>query len=404
MERALGEWIPTNISDPGQSDLTDASNSNYAHRLVRFLGWAAGKVDLSKATYQENIIEGYQAQLVTGKWSGNRRTSAGAAEGTTNCYVDIACDYLKWLHSKGQRPPFEIPTKIKSIPYHRNSIDSFDGRREIEVREGRLEGKKQRLRMPLDKEIKTWLDSIESRFGYIVRLMCETVLHTALRRAEVAAFRVDTLPLNRANWFIGNPASPKEDQLVRFGIQYGAKGRGRQYDHGDTHRPEKDIKMPLYLAERIDDYRQTIRARQISDWVREVRGANNQLARQREAVHLFRHPKTNAPITATQFYEFWKGGILPYPEWSPHKGRHWWPCAILWRKVKFAEKMSTQEKLENMARLERSILETIQFYIKPQLRHRDIETCMIYVEWVQDMLDFSLPDLFTERLDQLLAE
>ena len=89
-----------------------------------------------------------------------------------------------------------------------------------------------RDRLAMDNAV---YESAGSTFG----LMCETILLTAMRREEVVALRLDTLPLDPSEWKISNPDVPEKHQLVGISIEYGTKGTGYGEDHGDKIGPDR---------------------------------------------------------------------------------------------------------------------------------------------------------------------
>ena len=79
------------------------------------------------------------------------------------------------------------------------------------------DGRKQGMQYPSHEAVGEWLERIEARFGFVYRLMCETVCLTAVRRAEVVGWRTDTLPRNRSEWssLIANPDTAYEHQTIK---------------------------------------------------------------------------------------------------------------------------------------------------------------------------------------------
>lgn len=398
IDRGLGLWHPA-LPRTGQPTSPPAAKTidNYAHWLANFLEWAEHRgVALGDCSYHSDVRGRYQEELLRGTWS---RDGCGLSPTTVNLYVDVACDFLTWLAHKGYRPAFAIPTR--TVVTGRASATNSRGHRavSVEVREGKVRQNKARLRMPSDEEVRRWLEAVYERSGPTMGLMCEAVLMTATRRAEAAAFRVDTIPLDSANWHISNPTAPLSDRLIRVELKFGTKGHGTQTDHDDKIGPPRHILLPLVLAQRIDDYRRDVRPKQVLRWVKAARGATLQRERLAGAVHLFRDARTGDRITARALYDAWTGVPLPFDGWSPHLGRDWWACSTLWREVKQFEAMSKQQRTSQSHDITRFATDVIRLKIQPQLGHRDESTSHRYLLWAMDMLGVALPQQYLGFLE-----
>ncbi|WP_339518727.1 hypothetical protein [Comamonas sp. MYb69] len=295
---------------------------------------------------------------------------------------------------------FAVPTV--TVVTGRGSATDARGHRgiEVQVRSGKVRQKKRRLRMPNDKQISDWLESIYESEGQSRGLMCELVLMSAMRRAEVAAFRIDTLPLDEQQWHISNPTAPECDQLVAITIKFGAKGRSYGMDNNDKIGPERDIEIPLHFARKLHSYREQVRPAAISIWVKQVRGAAAQRQRLDGCVHLFRDQNTGARLESWQLYETWKSGKQPFKGWSPHLGRDWWACSMLLREVKLNKNILTLGKNTPGILVATIGTDIIRFKIQLQLGHANISTCFTYLVWVSDILGISLPDKYQEHLEK----
>lgn len=398
IDRGLGLWHPnlprTHAPTRAPTEITIRS---YAHWLANFLEWADRRgVDIHTCTFHGDVHGRYQDELEKGYWS---RDGQGLEATTVNLYVDIACDFLTWLSYKGKRSPFDVPTK--TVVVGAESAVSSRGHRGIEVqtREGKATRQnKARLSMPPDDAVRTWLEAVYKKFGDTKGLMCEAVLLTAMRRSEMAAFRLDTLPLNPNDWHISNPTALPADQLVRVDIKFATKGPGHNYDHGDKIGPERTILIPLHLANRLHKYREKVRPQQVLQWVKGVRGAAAQKARLAEAVHLFRDPRDGGRMTSRLLYEAWTGVPLPFKGWSPHLGRDWWACSVLWREIKVYEHAARSGEMAPRD-IARFATDVIRLHIQPQLGHKREETSLKYLQWAMDMLGVALPQQYIRHLD-----
>lgn len=397
IDRGLGLWHPNfpRTHAPARPP-TEVTIGSYAHWLANFLQWAERRgVDTLTCTYHTDVYGRYQDELEKGYWS---RDGKPLDATTVNLYVDVACDYLTWLAHKGKRSPFEVPTTTRVVAA--GSASSSRGHRGIEVqtREGKVRKNKTRLLMPTDDAVRTWLTCVHEKYGPTMGLMCETVLLTAIRRSEAAGFRLDTLPLDTALWHISNPTALPTNQLVRVDIRFGAKGPGQHYDHGDKIGPERTIMVPLHLANRLHDYRQKVRPAQVLKWVKGAKGVVAQRARMAEAVHLFRDDNDGDRVTSRGLYEAWTGVPLPFDGWSPHLGRDWWACSVLWREIKIHEQAARSGQMAPRD-ITRFATDIIRLHIQPQLGHKREETSFKYLQWAMDMLGVALPQQYISHLD-----
>ncbi|RQZ76985.1 site-specific integrase [Burkholderia cepacia] len=388
IDRGLGVWTPKNRGMAVEAVApSDQTILNYAHWLANFLEWAELRgIDLFTCTYAEHVQGRYQTEMLDGIWS---RDAVGLKPSTINLRVQQACDFLTWMSDKGLRSPFHIATETVRVK-SRSATSSVGHRsKEIEVRKGKVRQNKRRLRMPTDAQLDAWLGRVYGKAGDTKGLMCETILLTAMRREEVACWRVDTLPPEKKDWHINNPAAPRNQQQVQISIKFGTKGPGYGYDHGDKIGPVRSIWIPLELAERLDEYRRKHRNSALRKWVKSV-PASEQRRRINEVVHLFLDEQTGARITSKHLYQAWTSAELPFEGWSPHLGRDWWACSVLWRELKKHEHLLSLGVETATALLESTAMSIIRLQIQPQLGHAHDSTTMIYLQWVTDMLSVGL--------------
>ena len=386
IDRALGLWSPDPLTDasPGKV-LSPKTVLSYAQWLANFLEWAEIRsVDLLKCTYSLHLAGQYQTEMLQGLWSEDGKS---LASGTVNLRVQQACDFINWMIRTGLRTAaFEVPYTTARIKI--GSANSSIGhlRREVLVREGKARKETHVLQMPTDVQVRNWLTRVDKRYGTTVDLMCQTVLLTAMRREEVVCLRKDTLPLDPSDWIIANPTAPEDEQEVRIAIRYGTKGPDYGRNHGDKIGPSREILIPLSLARKWHDYRQKERSFAFAKWMRGYKGESARRSRAGDSVHLFLRDSDGASFKGFELYDAWTGVELPLKGWSPHKGRHWWACSILWRELKKYENIGQLSNETAAALIENSALSIIRLQIQPQLGHASAETTMIYLRWIMDML------------------
>jgi hypothetical protein len=390
VERGLGTWNPSRPGEVGNRP-SEKSIRNYASWLCNFLEWCETRgVNPMNANYVDHINGDYQTELVAGLWGSTGRPLSPK---TVNRYVDVATDFVEWMAAKGKRPPVVVPLVTRSLRSQRASATGDPRLRTHQVRKGRVREAPSELRMPTDFEVDSWLESIYVEKGRTFGLMCETVLMTAVRRQEVASWRVDTLPVDPADWLIVNPTADIKHQMVAVSLRYGTKGRDYGHDHGDKIGPKRTIKIPLHLAEKLHTYRTRVRPRLLQKWVAQARGLKAQRERLDNSVHLFLNPE-GVRQSVSGFYNAWKSGKLPYKEWSPHLGRHWWSCSTLMQEIGAGRKHQ-ELTCEGQGTLTAILLtELIQLKIVPQLGHISSDTTRLYVQWVSDQLGEALPERY----------
>lgn len=233
-------------------------------------------------------------------------------------------------------------------------------------------------------------------------LACELVLQTAIRKAELIGWRVDTIPRSEADWVIVNPTARPEDQNIVVTISFGTKGGKFGEADGDKIGPEREILVPLTLARRLRDYHDKARRRSLLMLKSGFKGA--ELARRMSDPHLFLDERTGLPISYDRVTNCWRNvEALPFRGWSPHGGRHWWACMKLWRELKLME-ADLKARGEGAGRsLIAMATDIIRLEIKDQLGHLDLETTQRYIRWVARQLSVALPMSYADHLDSAPA-
>lgn len=391
-ERCLGYWPPS--IDGQQPPVTPTSQQTYAHALADFLSYVSKrKLDLSEIDYVRHIYGRYQPEMLAGTWSATGRALSPA---TVNARVDRGCEYVAWLAYKGRRKQFVVPTQ--DVAFHVGSHRSTrSATRTVRARKGRVRPHRKDLQLPTDQQLGTWLTALERRHGSALALACELVLQTAVRKAELIGWRVDTIARNKAEWVIANPTARPEDQSIVVTIRYGTKGGIFGVVDGDKLGPERTILVPLPLARRLHEYRETARRRALLKLREKFKG--DELALRTSDPHLFLDERTGRPISYHRVTNCWRNvDPLPFKGWSPHGGRHWWACMKLWRELKLME-------AELRARCDAAghslialATDIIRLEIKDQLGHLDLETTHRYIRWVARQLSVALPTSYAEYM------
>jgi hypothetical protein len=289
IDLGLGEWSSRTRGLERASTMppTEATMHDYAHWLLNYLEYChvRGK-DPLKSDYKIDLIQGYQGEMSTGSWS---RDNTRLAAKTVNSRVDIACMFLQWAVDKGLREPFHVPKVRKTAVTYSRTSSGVQATRTVEARRGKVRQGKRRLAFPDEREIGAWLRRVREKCA-VEGLYAELILETAVRRAEAAAWRVDTLPLDPYEWDIVNQNKPIEHQAVCVKLRYATKGPGHGKDHGDKIGPEGDILLPMPLALKLHEYRQKVRPKALTMALRRAKNSREAEILRKDAIHLFLEP------------------------------------------------------------------------------------------------------------------
>ena len=410
IDRALGAWDPRwRGARPNPQPPSRISMKNFAYWLSNALEWCeVRQIDLMTAEYTTVLISRYQEEMLKGIWSASGEPLAAE---TVNARVQLALEFQMWAADRGYREPFLIPTVTRSYTAGSHKNSKSHETKVVETRKGKVKVNKRLLAFPTDQQIKTWREQIYATQGAGAThgLMVDHILNTAIRREELACWRVDTLPLDPSKWKIINPSQPEAVQQIAVDIQYGTKGREFYIDeYGDKVGPQGTIHVPLWLAKQIHAYRSNERLLALKHVTKGVRDLAKVRQRLEKSVHLYLNPKTGKRFTGAQVYDIWTKVDGP-EHWSPHLGRDWWACQYLWQKmqehaelIKQLKVISTPDVNHPLINALRDTVQTvIQLEIRPQLRHVSSATTEIYLQWLFNQLrvPLSLTRLWQEEDD-----
>lgn len=395
IDRALGVWDPTGRgTKPNPRPPSRISIKNFGYWLCNALEWAEVRgVDLIACDYTTVLIGRYQQEMLKGIWS--LRGKPLAAQ-TVNARIAVTLEFQIWCADKGYREPFLIPTVTRSYTAGSHTNSKSHEAKTVEARRGKVKGNKRNLVFPTDDEIRLWRKRVYDQpiVGPTHGLMVDHILETAIRREELACWRVDTLPLDPSDWKIINPHQPEASQQVVVMIEKGTKGREFYIDEcGDKVGPQGNIQLPLSLCHRIHAYRNSERLMALKHFTRGVRDLPKARKLIEQSRHLYLHPMTGKRYTGDQIYQLWTKVERP-EHWSPHLGRNWWACQYLWQRMQ--ENAALINQLHGITRpdanhpllraLKDTVLQVIQLEIKPQLRHASSATTEIYLQWLVNQL------------------
>jgi hypothetical protein len=403
----LGEWnLQTRGAEMASTTPpTDRTMHTYAHALKNYLEYChARSKDPLNAQYQIDLLQGYQGEMLAGSWSRDNKKLSGK---TVNGRVDVACMFLQWAVDKGMREPFFIPKKQHSVSIASPHSSGARSSKQVESRRGKVRVNKRRLGFPDEKVIGAWLGRVREKCP-VDGLIAELILETAIRREEAACWRVDTLPIDPDEWQVVNQDRPIEHQAVVVQLRVGTKGHQYGLDHGDKIGPEGDILLPMPMALKIHEYRQKVRPKALTLSLRKAKSATEAKVLRENKVHLFLDPDTGERYSGQKIYDFWTSKPAQCPRgWHPHLARDYWSCSVLWKHLE-EQKALLESVIKNKA--DPSVLKIlaldiegfIQLTIQPQLRHRSLETTLLYLQWVSDRLGVNMN--FHENYMQQLNE
>ncbi len=284
IDLGLGEW---NLSTRQKISLavppTKATLHNYACWLANYLEYchARGRASPIDCDYQVDLVSTYQREMSLGTWS---RDNAPLAPKTINSRISIACMLQLWAVDKGLRESFHIPKVRKFIAIGAEQSAGASVARMVESRRGKVKESKRRIGFPNESLIGDWLHRLYAK-SQTEGLIAELILETAVRRAEAAAWRVDTLPLEPDDWQVANPDRPIEHQAVIVMLRYATKGPSYGEDHGDKVGPEGKILVPMPMALKLHQYRRTERAKALTVALRKTKSSREAVDVQKNTVH-----------------------------------------------------------------------------------------------------------------------
>ncbi len=260
-ERALLEWTPRGraADELERAGLrlsypTRKSLRGYAERLANFDDWlVATKRDWRAVRYTEDIVLGYQADMVAGRWA---KGGSGLKAATVNVRVQEACLFLRWAAERGLRRPFAMLASPVGTSV-RSGTSSRGGRAMVvQARAGAPPREPEMvLTIPTAEKVGTWLRSVQAHRGYTKELMCRFALRGALRLSELAGFRLGDFPDPDATpWhMVGG--------RMKLMLTHGTKGRRPDPVRAPEIGPPRLIWIPVDLAEELLNYRRLRRLR-----------------------------------------------------------------------------------------------------------------------------------------------
>lgn len=388
-ERALGSTGQLSHRYPTRQSL-----ETFGRHLTNFLEWCELRGKSWKTVeYKADIVEGYQKEMLTGKWSA---AATELSRKTVNCRVDEACRFMRWAAVINLRESFNVLTYGSSL--RADSAKSSHGHSalNIDARVGKVRSDPVTISMPTPELVGSWLKSTSVRKGYTKSLMCELVVRTGIRREECVQWRIWTLPKERTLW-------KRRGKNISVTVEYGAKGQKIGDRFGDERGPVREIMLPVDLAEKLHHYAIITRAAQRARYVKAASTTDERRRRMRcNPNRLFLSDHTFEPVSAASFYKAWTSETNGFEAWSPHLARHYWACQTLLHELKLLQDASGNSAIGVASSwIYGASMDVILLKIQPQLGHISKETTLCYVRWVTSAmgLDVESSDWWEAHLE-----
>lgn len=370
-ERCNGEWNLPGQNRGSAKIPTLKSRKDIASRLACFLEWTLKQddIDWRRYSYQENILEGYQADLIRGKGSPSGRNLSPAS---ANLYASEACLFLVWAAERGFRAKFHVPRRRATYQF-KSATSAGSVTVQSEQRVGLLSTHEVPISVPSNEEVERWITAARVR-SPIKSLVFELIVRCGLRISEANLMRVTCFP--EKNY--GGQAAWDPNWIalgeVPVTIKYGTKG-GKVTPASDLGTRWRTIQIPIDLADRIWHYRVVIRPTLLSRYRHKTRAKGAVTDR------LWLSEGKLLPVTNEMLRRVWKATAHCPPGWKPHTGRHFYAVD------KLSELTRAQLKLKGLAVegdsdfgwLHGLLAGQIQMILSPLMGHVSSQTTMQYL-------------------------
>lgn len=311
-ERCNGEWFLPGAEQKEPVVPTLKSRRNIASRLALFLNWALRtEVDWRRATYDDDIVSGYQDGLIRGDAAASGRV---LEHSTVNLYVDEACLFLSWAAERGYRARFEVRARQVNAACI-SATSAYSGRKiQRTVRGSALRPARKPLLVPSNEEVARWIKGV-AWHSPVKALIFELICRSGPRISEANQLRTSCFPDKSYEGQVAWDPNWVAMGSVPLTLRYGVKGPKVSPASMVSARP-RTVFMPIDLAERIWHYKSVVRPTLLSRFRRYNPGAP-------QTDRLWIGEQKLQPVSNQMLWETWTKAEHCPPGWSPHKGRHY---------------------------------------------------------------------------------
>lgn len=350
-----GRWEMSFERSPRGRPLAVTSIIGMGDSLVNFLSWAAvHEIALSNAVYDDILV--YQDDMQSGQWS---RVGLPLGARTINARGSAGCSYLMWMSHIGARTAF-VPTLTATTVKARNGTTY-----KKTVRTGLKKAKRsqrERVGLPRETWVDDWLAQVEHRRGKAKMLACRVIVDMGPRIAEVCGASVDC-------W----PSMEKIQEAKRYGERQ--VDMVLEYTKGNNPR---SVLIDLDFAEMVRKWIDDERPNLVDTYVRRTKRSAPQAMFLSDALGY-----EGTPISKTRLYECFRLAVPGYTgRWYPHKGRHYFTCVYLLKRVESSAALHGKTISEMPADWVRSQVASHWDTASELLGHSDPATTKIYAKWI----------------------
>ncbi|MBB3394264.1 hypothetical protein [Rhizobium sp. BK060] len=323
--------------------------------LVNFLSWANVQgIGLSNAVYDDILL--YQDDMQSGQWSKAGMPLSGR---TINARGSAACSYLMWSGHIGIRAPF-VPTLTTVTVKTRNG-----NTHKKTVRAGLKKAKRsqrERIGLPRETWVDDWLSQIERRRGKSKMLACRLIVDVGPRIAEACGASVECWP------------STEEIQEAR---QYGDRHVDMVLEFTKGNAP-RTVLVDVEFADIVRNWIDSERPKLVDAYVRRTEQPPPEGLFLSDAAGF-----EGTPISKSRLYECFRLVVPGYAgRWYPHKGRHYFTCMYLLKRVQSSALLHGKSVAEMPADWVRSQVASHWDTASELLGHSNPATTRIYARWI----------------------
>ncbi|TBE77262.1 site-specific integrase [Rhizobium ruizarguesonis] len=323
--------------------------------LVNFLSWAnVHEIPLGKAVYDDILI--YQDDMQSGQWS---KAGVPLNGRTINARGSAACSYLMWTSHIGAGEAF-VPTLTAATVKVRNG-NTY----KKTVRVGLKKAKRsqiERVGLPRETWVDDWLAQVVRRRGKSKMLACRLIVDVGPRIAEVCGACVECWPSKEAI-----------AEAKRYGERH--VDMALEYTKGNVPRT---VVIDVDFAEMVRNWIDEERPKLVDAFVRRTKRSTPRTLFLSDAPGY-----EGTPLLKSRLYECFRLAVPGYTgRWYPHKGRHYFTCMYLLKRVESSAALHGKTIAEMPADWVHGQVASHWDTASELLGHSDPATTKIYTKWI----------------------